>query len=209
MRGRCEGDEGEGATTPLEEIRFLRGEHRGGGNVGDDVGPLWYDGTQTECFPLLPIYHSHGVRQVRQDPLFECNLLKFGPNICSITILQIAGVNDLQPKLSRASIQLSGGLLAQIVHSIHRKAEADGPHAWMYRAQLIVDPVHPINNVDVGHIRGEGSRCTHVANGCRSSVGTPVYPASVNEVGARGRLGEASQALTHKGSCWVVPDIGE
>ena len=47
---------------------------------------------------------------------------------------------------------------------------------------------------------GKGSCCAYVDRGCRSSVGTLLYPASVNEVGARGSLRKASKALTHVGS---------
>ena len=158
-----------------------------------------------ERFPPLPIYHSHGVREVRHNPLFEWNL--YGPNMCSISMLQIAGVNDLQRKLSRGGIQLSGGLLAQIVHSIHRKAEADGPQAWMYRAQFIVTTyIQPLPlRVALTTLMwttswGEGRCCSHAVNGRRFSVGTLVYPASVNDVGERGSFRKASKVLTHVGS---------
>ena len=49
------------------------------------------------------------------------------------------GFREVQPKSFGRSLQLSGGLQAQIVRSIHQKAEADHPYSWMYRAQPAVD----------------------------------------------------------------------
>ena len=48
-------------------------------------GTTWvHSGTMghtRSVFPSVPIYHSHGVKEVRKEPLFEWNLCD--PNICS------------------------------------------------------------------------------------------------------------------------------